>query len=225
MSQVVEVAGNIEIQTSRKTSRVRKPQNKKRKERMPNKTGCKTAKKEKETVLSTLTNEERTIDEKVDSLVRSAEKLEKTHCWKTTTDNNEDKSQKWQWNLGEYQTRNFDQLNDECSGKLPVEIFDMLFNTSIWKLIIKETTKYAKSAYNDTNFSMLESDLKHYVVVLFLAGYHSLPQQRLYWERCIDVKVPIVYKTISKNKFALIIKYTHLSDNTTLDKSDKYAKV
>ena len=176
-------------------------------------------------VSSTLANEELSIDDKVDSLVKSAEKLEENHCWKTATKNNEDKSLKWLWNLGQYQQDNFHKLNDECSGKLPVEVFDMLFNSSIRDLIIKESTNYAKSTHNDANFAMTENELKQYVAVLFLAGYHSLPQQRLYWERCIDVDMPIVYKSISKNKFSMIKKYTHLSDNTTLDKADKYAKV
>ena len=175
-------------------------------------------------VSSTLANEELSIDNKVDSLVKSAERLEENHCWKTTTEN-KGKSLKWQWNLRQHQQENFHKLNLKCSGKLPVEVFDMLFNSSIRDLIIKESTNYAKSTHNDANFAMTENELKQYVAVLFLAGYHSLPQQRLYWERCIDVDMPIVYKSISKNKFSMIKKYTHLSDNTTLDKADKYAKV
>ena len=181
MSQVVEVAGKIEVQTSRRSSRVQKPQNKKSKDKMIS-VNClkRNVKKEKASVLSTLANEELSSDEKVDSLVKSAEKLEENHCWKTTTENNEDKSLKWQWNLGQYQQDNFHKLNDECSGKLPVEVFDMLFNSSIRDLIIKESTNYAKSTHNDANFAMTENELKQYVAVLFLAGYHSLLQQRLY---------------------------------------------
>ena len=130
-------------------------------------------------VSSTLADEELSIDDKVDSLVKSAEKLEENHCWKTTTENNEGKSLKWQWNQ-QYQQDNFHKRNDECSGKLLVEVFDMLFNSSIRDLIIKESTNYAKSTHNDANFAMTENELKQYVAVLFLAGYHSLPQQRLY---------------------------------------------
>ena len=60
-------------------------------------------KKEKASVLSTLANEELSTECRVDSLVKSPEKLEGSHCWKTTTENNEDKRLKWQWNLGQYQ--------------------------------------------------------------------------------------------------------------------------
>ena len=48
----------------------------------------------KKRVLFTLANEELSIDDKVDSLVKSAEKLEENHGCKTTTENNEDKSLK-----------------------------------------------------------------------------------------------------------------------------------
>ena len=86
---------------------------------------------------------------------------------------------KWQWNQ-QYQQDNFHKRNDKCSGKLLVEVFDMLFNSSICDLIIKESTNYAKSTHNDANFAMTENELKQYVAVFFLGGYHSLPQQRLY---------------------------------------------
>ena len=73
-------------------------------------------KKEKVSVSSTLANEELSIDDKVDSLVKSTEKLEENHYWKTTTENNEGKSLKWQWNLGQYQQGNFHKLSNECMG-------------------------------------------------------------------------------------------------------------
>ena len=123
-------------------------------------------------VSSTLAIEELSIDNKVDSLVKSAEKLEECHCWKTTTENNKDKSLTWQWNLGQYQQDNFHKHNDDCCGKLPLEVFDLLFNSSIPDLIIKELTNYVKSAHNDANFAMTENELKQYLAVLFLAGYH-----------------------------------------------------
>ena len=42
--------------------------------------------------------------------------------------------------------------------------------------IIRETTNYAKVAHNDSTFSITEENLKHYVGVIFLSGYHYLPQ-------------------------------------------------
>ena len=58
MSQVVEVAGKIEVQTSRRSSRVQKPQNKKSKDKIISANCLKrNAKKEKASISSTLANE------------------------------------------------------------------------------------------------------------------------------------------------------------------------
>ena len=78
---------------------------------------------------------------------------------------------------------------------------------------------------NDNSFEMPEHDLKCYVGTLFLSGYHTLPLQDMYWEHQNDAGIPLVHEVISKNKFKQMKKYTHLSENTQLDKSDKYAKV
>ena len=101
----------------------------------------------------------------------------------------------------------------------------MLFSHSLRGHITRETTNHAKVAHNDSIFSMTKENLKQYAGVLFPYGYHSLPQHHLYWERHIDVKMPIVYQTIGKTKFKTIKEYTHLADNSNLDRQDKYAKV
>ena len=121
--------------------------------------------------------------------------------------------------------QNFDKLYNACNGKMPVEIFEMLFNHEIRQYIITETVRYAQVQQNDNLFEMSEQDLKCYVGTLYLLKYHALPQQNMYWERQNDVGIPLGYEAISKNKFKQMKKYTHLSDKTQLDKSDKYAKV
>ena len=71
---------------------------------------------------------------------------------------------------------------------------------------------------------MSDRDLNIYIVMLFVAGYHTQSKQRLFKKKSLDVELIIAFKTICKNKFSLIKKYIHLSDHTTLDRSDKYAK-
>ena len=83
MSQVVEVAGKIEVQTSKRSSRVQKPQNKKSKDKTVSVNFLKgNVKKEKASVLSTLSNEELSIDDKVDSLFKVQKNLKRTTAGK-----------------------------------------------------------------------------------------------------------------------------------------------
>ena len=65
----------------------------------------------------------------------------------------------------------------------------MLFNISIRELFIKETTNCAKSALDDVKYCVRERPKSLYCCAV-LAGYHILPQQRLYEKKLTDVKVP-----------------------------------
>ena len=108
---------------------------------------------------------------------------------------------------------------------MPVEIFEMFFNHEIRQHIITKTVRFAQVQQNDNLFEMSEHDLKCYVDTLFLSGYHTLMQQDMYWGCKNDAGIPLVYGVISISTFKQMKKHTHFSDNTQLDKSDKYAKV
>ena len=97
-------------------------------------------------------------------------------------------------------------------------IFLILFSHSLQECFFSKTTNYAEVAHNDSTFSMIEEDLKHLVYFFFL------PQQNLYWERCNDVKMPVVYQTISKNKFRTKKIYA-FGRYSKLYREDKYAKI
>ena len=75
--------------------------------------------------------------------------------------------------------QHFQDIYDKCNGKLPVEIFTLLFNHGIRSHFITKTITYASVAHNDSAFSMSKDDLCKFKGVLFLSGYHTLPQQQL----------------------------------------------
>ena len=101
----------------------------------------------------------------------------------------------------------------------------MLFNHEIRQHIIIETVRYTQVQQNDNSFEISEHDRKCYLGTLILSSYHTLQQQDMYWEPQNGAGQALVYEVISKNKFKQMKKYTHLSGNTQLDKSDKLAKV
>ena len=218
---IQEAPETVEICTSRKTTRTVK---KKLKHPKLEKNVKTKVAKEKEKVRTVHGQEGLELNDKIDELVDSAEILTELHKWKSTNDEHEIEGFAWKTKLNIETQGNSDKLNRVCQGKMPVEIFEPSFNENMQKHI-QETVKYAQVCRNDSTFNMTEYNLRCYVGTLFLSGYHSLPQQHLYWERSNDVDSTMVYQHISKNKFRLIKKYTHLADNSQLDKSDKYAKV
>ena len=51
-----------------------------------------------------------------------------------------------------------------------------------------------------------------------MSGYHTLPQQDMYWDGQNDAGIPLVYEVISKNKFKQMKKYTIFLTTPTFTK-------
>lgn len=109
-------------------------------------------------------------------------------------------------------------------GKTPYEIFQLFLDETLLALITNYSKLYA-DANNRHNFDISVTDLRKFIGILFLSGYHTLPQQDLYWSMDEDKGVDFVKKTMSRNRFRDIKRNIHASDNACLDKSDKFAKL
>ena len=119
-------------------------------------------------------------NEKVGKLLKYGEKVELLHDWVFSNDDIGESSLKWKTIPDQQQHQHFKNSYDKCNGKLPVEIFEVLFNHQIRSHLITKTITYASVVHNDSAFSTSRDDLCKFVGVLFLSGYHTLPQQQLY---------------------------------------------
>lgn len=117
----------------------------------------------------------------------------------------------------------FENVRKILEGYSAVEIFECIF-TDIFQLIIEESEIYAKQK-NTINFSLSLEELKRFIGILLLSGYHKLPQEDMYWEQAPDTGVSIVFNSMSRNRFREIKRYLHLNDNSKLDKNDKFYKL
>ena len=222
LNQVVEVAGTVEIQTSKRLSKVKTWEATK-----PDKLNIRKKKEDyqsKVAKISDVMKSDISKDEKVDKLLKYGEKIELLHNWVLTDDNLGENSLKWNTICDRQQHKSFQNILEQCKGKLPVEIFE-LFNHEIRSHIITETKRYASVAHNNLAFGMSEDDLRKFVGVLFLSGHHTLPQQQLYWDQRNDANTLVVYQAISINRFFQIKKCLQCAENQNLDLSDKLAKV
>ncbi|XP_042144213.1 piggyBac transposable element-derived protein 2-like [Ixodes scapularis] len=104
------------------------------------------------------------------------------------------------------------ELRALYEGYSPSQIFSTIFDDHILTHIIVQTGHYAKQK-NEHGFSFSLDDLKRFIGILLLSGYHSLPRQKLYWCVDEDVGVPYVAKCMSRNRFYEIKGFLHLADN------------
>ena len=107
----------------------------------------------------------------------------------------------------------------------PFETFKLFLNDNVINLIVTESNKYANRDQNNLNFKLDEASLLRFLGALYLSGYHSLPQEPLYWSKDDDVGVRIVRKALTKTEFHQIKRYIHVADNQTLNTADKMAKI
>ncbi|XP_065370926.1 piggyBac transposable element-derived protein 2-like, partial [Calliphora vicina] len=117
------------------------------------------------------------------------------------------------------------QIREELKNRIPVQIFETLFDEKIIDLIISNSTNYAKQN-NRHEFHLNDSDLKKFLGVLILSGYNKLPREPMYWSLDEDIGKEIVAKALSRHRFRDIKRNIHLVDDnlasTTTDKMFKF---
>ena len=124
-------------------------------------------------------------------------------------------------------TENVENLLDkqpQLKTMTPFELFSHYFDDELKTMIVEESVRYARQK-NNMSFEMDVGDVDIFLGILLLSGYHSLPRERLYWNRDEDVRIPFVASHMSKNRFMEIKKYIHLADNDTTVPDDKLYKV
>lgn len=107
------------------------------------------------------------------------------------------------------------QVCNAFRGKSPVEVFETLFDEEIMEYIVRQSVIFAsQNNYHDFTFSI--GCLKKFLAVLILSGYHSLPQEKMYWSEDEDLNIQSVRKCITKNRYLEIKKCLHFNDNSNI---------
>ena len=118
-----------------------------------------------------------------------------------------------------------DQKLEELEGKTPYEIWKSIFSTEMLKYIVLQTNLYANRDKNNEKFKVLECEMRKFLGIIFLSGYHTVPEEQQYWSTQPDLRVKIVAKTMSRNRHLEIKKYMHFSDNLKLTQGNKMSKI
>lgn len=109
-------------------------------------------------------------------------------------------------------------------SKSVMELFELFIDDGVLNQIVDFTNKYA----NDNNIHETVADIfemKRFIGILLLSGYHTLPNVESYWSSQPDLGIPIVKKAMTRKKFQHIKRFLHVSDNEKLDGDDRFAKV
>lgn len=117
------------------------------------------------------------------------------------------------------------EMKEHLVNLTPVQIFEKIFDEDVISLIITNTVLYA-TQNNRHSFQLDSTDLKKFIGILILSGYHKLPREDLYWSLDEDVGVEIVSSAMSRQRFRDIKRNLHFVNNDEASStSDKMFKV
>lgn len=118
-------------------------------------------------------------------------------------------------------TNRMENVIQELKNLTPKDVFEKLVTEDILQHVVDQTLLYARQK-NDHTFTLTTNELKNFLGILFLTGYHKLPRERLYWSLDEDLHVNVVSNCMSRNRFLEIKKYLHINDNTRINDDRMY---
>ena len=80
-------------------------------------------------------------------------------------------------------------LNDSS----PSQIWEKIFSCDMLNHIVTQSNLYASRDKNNPNFLVSNGDMRKFMGILLLSGYHSLPHEQHYWSTQPDPGVQAVY--------------------------------
>lgn len=117
-----------------------------------------------------------------------------------------------------------EKIKNDLSGMSAVQIFEKLLTEDIMLYIVMQSVTYA-TQNNRHSFTFSVDCLRKFIGFLILTGYHSLPQEQMYWCEDEDVNIECVRKCMSRNRYLEIKRNLHLNDNSKINQRQKTYKI
>ena len=120
----------------------------------------------------------------------------------------------------------------------PVDFLELFLTDELLQNIADSTNLYAEQCMQTVFDSVplpnarikawkavTVQELKSFLGLLFLTGIMRKPELEMYWSTDEIMATPYFNKTMSRNRFQMIWRFLHFSDNETADASDRLNKV
>ena len=119
----------------------------------------------------------------------------------------------------------------------PVDFLELFLCDELLTLIVDQTNQYAEQCiavleelrlpYSRVNAwqPLTLVELKRFLGLLFLTGIIKKPTMAEYWSVDVALETPYFRSIMPRNRFQLIWRFLHFSDNREVDGSDRLHKV
>jgi len=117
----------------------------------------------------------------------------------------------------------------------PIDFFSQFLTEDIVKCMVTETNRYAEQ-FLETNELKPQSrmrrwsptdvtEMKHFVAILFIMGLVKKPAIEDYWTTVWPIATPCVNSIMPRDRFELLLKFWHFSDNEKATEGDRLQKL
>lgn len=114
-----------------------------------------------------------------------------------------------------------DQPVDEVTEM--IDCFRKLVDDDVVELLLRYTKAYA--IQKGIVLDVTRNEMYVFLAIHFYSGFHQLPYKELYWNTAAEFDTRLIREAMSRDKFRLINKCLHLSNNEHLTPDDRFAKV
>lgn len=82
----------------------------------------------------------------------------------------------------------------------PLQLWECFFDKEVMQMIVKNTNKYA-GQNNIPGFATSISEMRTFLGILYLTGYHTLPTINSYWSTRATLGCQFVKDAMSRDRF------------------------
>lgn len=119
-----------------------------------------------------------------------------------------------------FQNSSFNQhygiKNIEVDLNSPKKIFLCVMSNIFLQYIVDQSNIYAYQMGQILDLTLIE--LKAFIGILIIMGFHQLPSMRLYWSTDLNLGVDKIKAIMPLKRFLKILRYIHLNDNSMMPK-------
>lgn len=102
-------------------------------------------------------------------------------------------------------------LSNRCR---PVAHLDKFFDDEVYQMLVTQTNLYAEQNRISNWTPVDKKEIRAFLGILVIMGYHILPQIELYWSTDPGFRVEEVASVMPIKRFKNIMRALHLNDNT-----------
>lgn len=106
---------------------------------------------------------------------------------------------------------NYVGIKTEVDLNSPLKILTLFLTPFFFNLMITESNRYSTQCQQTLNIT--EEELRSFLGILIIMGFHNLPSMRLYWSREKNFHVSRISGVMSMRRFLKIMRFLHVHDN------------